>query len=437
MKRYDLIVVGAGPAGLMAAKIAAENGLKVALIERKKNIPKIKRPCAEGVFAHRWSHSEYVKINYRDNRFCFPVHGFTLKYEGPLKELKRFINYSPDGHKMEIGFCLLDERGRSLSQHISFDKEMLLNSLLEEALENHVDLYPGVNVSNAEKTPEGVKVKGDGYEIWGVFVIGADGIHSRMAKIFKLNQGRHFYGTLSAMVWKMKKVEPVYKDAHIHILGGRRVPPLFCICPRAYEDEYLITVGGYLRDIDYEKRLQEIMYQSPFAPWFKKAKIIERQALVMNLLSPIEEPFSQNCLLIGDACAFAQISNHHAILCGWKAANVITVALINHQYNREGVAEYLDWWKRNFYLTYQTPRVDIFEILEAEEINFLLSLFEEPIPAAKSDTEAAQNIKDAYFKIMPLVKRERPELFDKLTNYLAKPAEETWEEHRKAGIQVK
>ena len=35
---YDLAIVGAGPAGLMAAKTAAEKGLKVALIEKKSNV---------------------------------------------------------------------------------------------------------------------------------------------------------------------------------------------------------------------------------------------------------------------------------------------------------------------------------------------------------------------------------------------------------------
>ena len=42
----DLIVVGAGPAGLMAAKTAGEEGLKVAVLERKNDITKVRRCCA-------------------------------------------------------------------------------------------------------------------------------------------------------------------------------------------------------------------------------------------------------------------------------------------------------------------------------------------------------------------------------------------------------
>ena len=42
---FDLIVIGAGPAGLAAAKTAAENGLSVALLERKEVAHDILRMC--------------------------------------------------------------------------------------------------------------------------------------------------------------------------------------------------------------------------------------------------------------------------------------------------------------------------------------------------------------------------------------------------------
>ena len=37
----------------MAAKTAAENGLKVILIERKKNITEINRACAQVFYTHK------------------------------------------------------------------------------------------------------------------------------------------------------------------------------------------------------------------------------------------------------------------------------------------------------------------------------------------------------------------------------------------------
>jgi digeranylgeranylglycerophospholipid reductase len=46
--RYDVIVVGAGPAGSVAARVAAENGLSVLLIEKKQEIGEPVR-CAEGL----------------------------------------------------------------------------------------------------------------------------------------------------------------------------------------------------------------------------------------------------------------------------------------------------------------------------------------------------------------------------------------------------
>ena len=44
---YDSIVIGAGPAGLMAAKTAAEKGLDVLLVDIKKNISIVMSFCLE------------------------------------------------------------------------------------------------------------------------------------------------------------------------------------------------------------------------------------------------------------------------------------------------------------------------------------------------------------------------------------------------------
>ena len=45
MTNYDVVIVGAGPAGLMAAKRGAEKGLRVVVIERKKDVSRIRRAC--------------------------------------------------------------------------------------------------------------------------------------------------------------------------------------------------------------------------------------------------------------------------------------------------------------------------------------------------------------------------------------------------------
>ncbi|MEE8381478.1 MAG: NAD(P)/FAD-dependent oxidoreductase, partial [Thermodesulfobacteriota bacterium] len=50
VEKYDLVIIGAGPAGLMAAKTAAGNNLKVLLIERRKRVSKVKRVCCASFY---------------------------------------------------------------------------------------------------------------------------------------------------------------------------------------------------------------------------------------------------------------------------------------------------------------------------------------------------------------------------------------------------
>lgn len=95
-KKYDLIVVGGGPGGLMAAKTAAEDGLKVILVERKKDITKINRSCLQ-VFYLEWvcpdGYLETVKAELSQGkiRLIFPGPGFSIDYTGPVKPYRNVI----------------------------------------------------------------------------------------------------------------------------------------------------------------------------------------------------------------------------------------------------------------------------------------------------------------------------------------------------------
>ena len=95
-KKYNVIVVGAGPAGLMVAKTASESGLDIALLERKTNIPKVRRTDGSTIGINEYLFWEVVKFNRKTQTFVFPVSGFSLNYDGPWNDnMYGFHIYSP------------------------------------------------------------------------------------------------------------------------------------------------------------------------------------------------------------------------------------------------------------------------------------------------------------------------------------------------------
>ena len=152
--QYDLIVVGAGPSGLMAARTAAQNGLSVALFERNNNLAPVKRGCAMIIMTlnEPYFGEEKISLDRQKNELSFQTNGFSIKYDGPSRDLYSWHLLSPNGKVLKFGDTMdgmkTGEHARTSAVH---DKGLLLSSLLEECEDLGVDIFLGANVSDLEK----------------------------------------------------------------------------------------------------------------------------------------------------------------------------------------------------------------------------------------------------------------------------------------------
>lgn len=112
--KYDLVVAGAGMAGLIAARTAALDGLKTLVLESKKNISEINRACSAVV---RMSREGFMTAKKPTDKAVQPVEitlemdadkaqfhffqlGFSVDYTGPIRVYHNKVNLSPSGHEI-------------------------------------------------------------------------------------------------------------------------------------------------------------------------------------------------------------------------------------------------------------------------------------------------------------------------------------------------
>jgi digeranylgeranylglycerophospholipid reductase len=443
MKEYDLIVVGAGPAGLMAAKTAGENGLNVALIERKSTITDITRACSMMVVTLTGKYlEERVVLNTREKKFCFPGYGFSINYDGPHQDFYSWTIYSHKGNKIQLGdYQANSSKGEKGRITATYHKSALLKCLLKDAQTNHVDVYNPYNVTGTRTENGKVKVfTREGTTFTGTFVIAADGRTSRIARNLGANRNRKYFGTATTMGWEMTGVEGPEKYALFQIFLDEKPPMRIWMTPRAGNDEFFVMVTCLTPGSDMAGAFERFITKSRFASWFKHAEKQRSLSAVGNMCEHVVDPYKDQVLLVSDTVWCQEAEMTGAIISGWKAASAVAFALVEGKISREGVSGYTDWWRDEVIKKYDykdmVGNAVMPYVLNSDEIDYIISQVTKTLPSILDPYETPKLVGAAMAEIMPKVAKENPTVFNKFSTMKSLPLTEVFNGCMRAGFPI-
>jgi len=165
-KNFDVIVVGAGTGGSIAARFAAEKGLKVCLIDRKDKKDIGNKICGDAVGTEIF---DFLKIKHpKNDEFSCRIKGAKL--------------YSPDQKKC-IDLTDPKQAGYIINR-LEFGQR-LLNEALNSGVEQFLDKTQVLDLLYDKNIVNGVKVKlnsGDKVDIRSKILIDASGFYSPLRK---------------------------------------------------------------------------------------------------------------------------------------------------------------------------------------------------------------------------------------------------------------
>jgi digeranylgeranylglycerophospholipid reductase len=155
MTEFDVAVIGAGPAGSVAAKHASMTGCRVCLLERREQVSVPVR-CGEGIGYHGlFDHLEHPKKEWIKNT------------------TKKAAIVSPSGIKVQIS--------DSMDSYI-LDRTKMDNDLIKDALASGVSYHSLSPVTSIVKIGDKYECRGPQRTVTASCVILADGVESRLAR---------------------------------------------------------------------------------------------------------------------------------------------------------------------------------------------------------------------------------------------------------------
>ena len=326
---YDVIVIGAGPAGSMAAHAAALCGASVLLVEKR---PAIGAPvrCAEGI------------VTADLTEFMDP----DPKWVSTVIRKARFI--APDKSTFTISGKTGDEiLGYTLDRKI-FDRDLAMRAADVGAdVQVHaraVPLMEGGKISGAT-----IYQHGKAYEVRAKVVIAADGVESKFAKSAGINTTVALADLDSCVQYLVTDID-IEPETNVFYWSNADCPHgyiwIFAKGPRSANIGIGIPgtkSGDGHRAKDYLDRFME--------KHFPNGKITELIVGGVSTCKPLESTVADSLIICGDAARFSDPFTgggiYQALYSGRLAGEIAADAIASGDCSRKALAVYEKTWRES------------------------------------------------------------------------------------------
>ncbi|QNU67753.1 NAD(P)/FAD-dependent oxidoreductase [Ruminiclostridium herbifermentans] len=411
----DLVIVGAGPAGLMAAKTAAEMGLKVVIFEKNKSFNHLKRACSAQIILDDGYENEFVQVS--QGMLEFQKNNFKVKYSGPLVDVINKFYHSPNGHK--IHFAHPNRKPFA----VKFDKNILLNDLLKECEKLGVDIRMSTLACGGKDIGDHVEIdlksKNKHYSLKAKKAIIAEGVNANITGVFGLNENRKLFTTAHVVKYILEGVNS-YEPNSWNLYYGKAYHSnaAVIIGPSIYGDNIIeLTLSGSA-NIRPKLIYQKLIGNSPLKHIFENAQIIDIHGCAVKAYMSLKKPYIGNVLAIGDSAAFVEVEVQGALMCGYRAAKAVSDELNG----KNGFEMYSDWWIDSF----EFNRDEYLQVSQGyalvptysdDDLDYLFSLLDGKIlEGTYSQYKTPKLIWDSILSKKEKIKLENPDIYVKISN---------------------
>jgi len=330
--KYDVAIVGAGPAGSTAAKFLSENGFKVLLIDKDK-FPRDK-PCGGGLPVRVLERFKYIQEKDLIESYLFGgvAYSPSLKYKVHVQK---------------------DEPILAVVLRKKFDF-----GLVKLAMDSGSVFSDGKRVKDVKISKNKAEVVlGDGTSVDSQVVIGADGVRSTVSKKLGLHQGCNEF---SICVFQEYNVGEETLDrffgenrcSHIHTRVGRMAGYGWVFPKKQHLNIGIGQRGG--------SKIKTNLLEA----YKNYIKTLEKQRIIPENLglgrymggiipgAPLEKTYADKGIVIGDAAGLVNPMSgegiHYAMYSGEIAAQVIAESLEIDDTSEQFLSKYEVNWKKEF-----------------------------------------------------------------------------------------